>query len=205
MKVVRIAALTGLAVLLLGLAVMPLDAPPSPPTLRMNGPCTLPVERLSPLPTPLELESGSEVRAGMQVAVKSMRRQGGALRLVYTFRWVGDRRNFSFRRGDGALLLSYWDVNGTRLEGQWFERFTLTDEFLAQEVEVFEGAATLQLPEDANYIAVGLGKSGFLVTRRVAIPARPGRQFAAVEVGTDVRMLAGHSDDNEQGNPGTDE
>ena len=59
-----------------------------------------------PSPLPLEVTSGSNVIAGMQVAVKSLRREGDKLLLGYTFRWVGKDRTFCFMRPWGKISLS---------------------------------------------------------------------------------------------------
>src|SRR5688572_15297413 len=58
----------------------------------------------------LEAASRSEVVAGMQVAVKSLRREGDRLHLTYTFRWAGEPRDFVFIRPWGGINLYFWDA-----------------------------------------------------------------------------------------------
>src|SRR5690242_1371776 len=62
-------------------------------------------------PPPLEVTSRSEVREGLQVAVKSVRREGGKVYFVYTFRWVG-KPGFAFQMGYTIFDIYFWDANG---------------------------------------------------------------------------------------------
>jgi hypothetical protein len=131
----------------------------------------IPGETFLPTPAPptLEAESRSPVCGGLQVAVKSLRREGDRLHLAYTFRWVGEERTLWFLREWGRVNLSSWDSAGNRMDCSSSEMFLLRGDFSLGKVDVFEGTAAVDLPARARFIALELGRSG-IVTNRVAIP-----------------------------------
>jgi hypothetical protein len=117
----------------------------------------------------LEAESGSDPGFCIKVAVKSLRREGDKLRVVYTFRWADGPGSFLFRRPECGVKLYFWDAAGEAMGEPLFDECVVDGGFMAAQRPYFEMVAAVTPPAGAKFVAVELGSSGIL-TKRVPIP-----------------------------------
>jgi hypothetical protein len=124
--------------------------------------------------TAMESQSRSGVTCGLQVAVRSLRREGDKMYLGYTFRVVGNnpnfaRRNIGFMRPFRCVSISFSDAAGNKVGCDSTEIFWLTEEFLlfGKRANMVEDSAEVDIPGRAKFVSIDMGG---VVTRPVAIP-----------------------------------
>jgi len=120
-----------------------------------------------PLGTVMESQSRSGVFAGMQVAVRSLRREGDKLHLGYTFRWVGNNRSLLLR-SFGRIGIEFWDGAGNNIASDLSAPYCLTRDFrCGEKANVFEDSTEVDIPVGVKFVSIDLVG---IVTCRVAIP-----------------------------------
>jgi len=124
--------------------------------------------------TAMEYQSRSGVTCGLQVAVRSLRREEDRLHLGYTFRVVGNTRNWNtrnlgFMRPFRCISISFSDAAGNKVGCDSSEIFWITEEFLlfGKRANMVEDSAEVDIPNGAKLVGI---KMGGIVTRPVAIP-----------------------------------
>jgi hypothetical protein len=116
-------------------------------------------------PTKLELES-AEQNHGLEHRIRCLERQGGSLYVQFV---LENRQGQAiFRRNFTFVDVSFWDAQEKLLGGNVRVSCYLPDEFLHGPFpSVYEDAATMEIPEGAVFVTVGIAREG---TRRIRIP-----------------------------------
>jgi hypothetical protein len=109
---------------------------------------------------------------GLRVTLQSVNREGDRLRVGYALEWVPLRKRkcrFIFVGPWDVPLVELWDADRRRIPGQFPPRALreVPRQFLDEEVNLWEQVEEFVAPEEACYIAVGLGD---LMTNPVRIP-----------------------------------
>jgi hypothetical protein len=112
-------------------------------------------------------------RGGLKIAVQSVRRGQGQVRLRYSFEWVepGEGETpFGFLHPWCYLDILFWDAGGQKMnEDEYVEVFCPA--FAVFEAPRHDGEIAFTAPPAARYFAVGSTRAGFL-TGKIALPER---------------------------------
>jgi hypothetical protein len=126
-----------------------------------------PVPPVRPLRNELERESSSEGRRGIQVAIKSLHRDGHKLSVAYTLTWAErEPGTLVFMRMHTNIRMLFWDVNGREMDCDMVLWCWVSDAFARRKAITFEAEETVDVPAGAAFIALEFHDA----TRRVGIP-----------------------------------
>jgi hypothetical protein len=123
-----------------------------------------------PRMTRMEQQSISDECDGLQLAIRSLERQGDEVKIIYTFRWAaGKERTFGFFRNHGFIDVLFFDSNRQPIDGPPDDPplFILKDSFVYGNGTSSEQQTLVSAPAGAKYVAV---KYSVLATKKVAIP-----------------------------------
>lgn len=124
---------------------------------------------LRPRTTFMEQQSASNDVAGLQLAIRSLEREGDELHVTYAFRWAAfKKRDFFFMRRFGGVGISFFDANGCQLPpDRTNAEFWLDEDFAYGKKGSSQHDALVTIPGGARYVALQYGR---LAGKRVAIP-----------------------------------
>lgn len=130
-----------------------------------------------PRMTGMEQQSMSDEVGGLQLAIRSLERQGDDLEIVYTFRWApGKERKFGFWRRFGEVEVWFSDADsqpvGVHPGPPQGLPFILREGFQFGERALSEHSGSKRIPDGAKYVAINFNESlrSDLTTKGVPLP-----------------------------------
>jgi hypothetical protein len=109
---------------------------------------------------------------GLCASITSIEAAGdGKIKVSYTLRWTKKPTTWLLKRVE-PVFFRVWDSDGKRIEFKDHAPIVIDRDFTLRKVASVDNVVAINMPKNAAYIAIQLGKTE-LVTKRICIPINP--------------------------------
>lgn len=120
-----------------------------------------------------EIERVETKREPLRCTITSINRSRNEIKIQCRYEWVGDRQSqdFAYLKLLEQARFLFWDKNRAPIPSNAKDDLFLTEEFVVREVAFIELGFEVDVPEQAEFVAVEFATPG-IASQRVKIPAK---------------------------------